>query len=120
MNTSTLVIGASENENRYSNLAIRKLSEKNIHVIALGLRKGKIGNVIIETEKKPFKNIDTVTLYINPIQQKMYYEYIINLKPNRVIFNPGTENSEFEKLLSKNKINYQIACTLVLLSINQY
>ena len=67
-----------------------------------------------------FENIDTITLYLSPLNQKKFYNYVVNLKPCRVIFNPGTENKEFENILEQNGIKTEIACTLVLLSINQY
>jgi hypothetical protein len=89
-------------------------------VLALGKKKGAIGNIIIETEKLPFENIDTVTLYLNPNNQKEYYDYIISLHPKRIIFNPGTENEELEELAQKNGIITEEACTLVLLSTNQF
>ena len=120
MKNVTLVIGASTNPNRYSNIAIKRLVDKELQVVALGLRKGKVFNVIIDDEKKDYKNIDTVTLYLNPKRQEGYYNYIISLQPRRVIFNPGTENKEFEKLLTENNIESEVACTLVLLSTNQY
>jgi len=116
----TLVVGASLNPNRYSNIAIKRLTEKGLETVAIGLREGKIFNVVIDTERKDFKEINTVTLYLNPKRQEEYYNYIIGLKPKRVIFNPGTENLEFIKLLNKNNIESEIACTLVLLSTNQY
>ncbi|CAL2084389.1 CoA-binding protein [Tenacibaculum dicentrarchi] len=116
----TLVIGASLNPTRYSNIAIKRLVEKQVEVIAIGLRSGSILGVIITTKKTAFTAIDTVTLYLNPERQKAYYEYIISLKPRRIIFNPGTENKEFYALLLANKIEYEVACTLVLLSANQY
>ena len=118
--SDTLVIGASLNETRYSNLAIKRLRQNNHNVFALGLKEGVIGDVNIETGKPPYKNIDTVTLYINPSRQPDYYDYIISLRPRRVIFNPGTENINFENLLSKNGIITLEACTLVLLSIKDY
>jgi hypothetical protein len=59
-------------------------------------------------------------LYLNPKRQQAYYEYIIDLKPARIIFNPGTENPEFYKRLEAASIDYEAACTLVLLSTNQY
>ncbi|QNM87004.1 CoA-binding protein [Polaribacter pectinis] len=120
MKNITLVLGASTNPNRYSNIAIKRLMGKELPVAALGLRKGKIGNVVIDDEKQDYKNIDTVTLYLNPKRQEEYYNYIIGLAPRRVIFNPGTENMEFVKLLKENNIESEIACTLVLLSTNQY
>ena len=120
MKKVTLVLGASTNPNRYSNIAIKRLVGKDLPTVALGLRKGKVLGVIIDAEKQDYKNIDTVTLYLNPKRQEEYYNYIINLKPRRVIFNPGTENMEFVRLLEENNIESEVACTLVLLSINKY
>ena len=119
---TTLVIGASENPERYSNKAIRLLKQKNHPVIALGLRKGQVAGVEFETDIKAIVNnvVDTVTLYINPSLQRAYYEAIIELKPRRVIFNPGTENIEFEELLATSQIESEEACTLVLLNTGQY
>lgn len=120
MKNRTLVIGASTNPNRYSNIAIKRLRDKELLVEAIGLKKGKVLDVIVQKEKQEYINIDTVTLYLNPAKQEEYYEYIISLKPRRVIFNPGAENSEFVKRLQENNIEAEVACTLVLLSTNQY
>ena len=116
----TLVIGASENKERYSNMAVQKLISQKHPAVALGGKKGKIGDTIIETEKKPFTDIDTVTLYINQARQPDYYSYILSLRPKRIIFNPGTENEELEMLAKKQGIVTMEACTLVLLSTGQY
>lgn len=120
MSRKTLVLGASLNESRYSNIAIHKLKANNHFVEAIGSTKGSIANVIVNTERILFENIDTITLYLSPLNQKKMYDYVVNLKPNRVIFNPGTENKEFENLLEQNAIKTEVACTLVLLSTNQY
>jgi predicted CoA-binding protein len=120
MGKKTLVMGASENKGRYSNLATNNLVGRGHEVVAIGKQAGKINGVAIETQKLPFENIDTVTLYLNPNNQKQYYDYIVSLHPKRVIFNPGTENDEFENLLETNGIKTQEACTLVLLSTGQY
>jgi hypothetical protein len=120
MKNRTLVLGASLKEDRYSNIAIKRLVAAQIHVFALGLKKGIVANIEIDVARKQFENIDTVTLYLNPKRQEDYYKYIISLKPRRVVFNPGTENSEFVKLLQENKIESEVACTLVLLATNQY
>ena len=116
----TLVFGASLNPNRYSNYAIQRLVANNHEVVAYGLREGNVEGVTIDTTLKPYKAIDTVTLYMNAKRQKEYYNYIIGLKPKRVIFNPNTENPDFFELLEENNIDFEIACTLVLLSTNQY
>jgi uncharacterized protein len=116
----TLVIGASVNPERYSYLAVQKLTAYQHPVVALGLKKGLIGNTEIEIERKPFEEIDTVTLYLNPKNQKDYYNYILSLQPKRIIFNPGTENDELFEMAQQKGIEPIEACTLVLLSTGQY
>jgi predicted CoA-binding protein len=116
----TLVIGASENPERYSNKAIRALLSHNHEVLALGLKKGSVEGVSFHTEKIQFEDIDTVTMYVGPQNQPEYYSYIIGLKPRRVIFNPGTENPTFITKLQAAGIYSEIACTLVLLATGQY
>lgn len=120
MSKKTLVIGASENPVRYSNKAIQSLRNHNHDVIALAKRAGQLGDVPIQTEFPVDEEIDTVTLYVGPQHQPEHYYPIINLNPKRVIFNPGTENSEFANLLKENGIEAEQACTLVLLSIGNY
>ncbi|MGE5943649.1 MAG: CoA-binding protein [Flavobacteriales bacterium] len=120
MKKKTLVIGASLNPSRYSYFVIQKLIAHGHEVVAIGKKKGEVAGVGIDTEILPYKDLDTVTLYLNPMNQKTYYDYIISLKPKRVIFNPGTENPELYKMLRENNIPFESACTLVLLSTNQY
>ena len=120
MTKKTLVLGASTKPNRYSNMALHRLDSYNQPTVAIGLKPAKVKGVTIETEKLPFEDIHTVTLYLNPKRQETYYDYILSLKPKRVIFNPGTENPEFYKLLKLNDVEVEIACTLVLLATNQY
>jgi len=116
----TLVLGATTKPERYAFIAINKLFEKEHPVVAIGQNEGEVAGVKIQTKQIPLKNIDTVTLYLNPVRQRDYYNYIIGLKPKRVIFNPGTENPEFYQLLKANNIKAEVACTLVLLSTNQF
>jgi len=119
-NKKTLVLGATTKPERYAFLAITKLVEKGHTVLAIGQNTGEVAGVKIYTKNIPLKNIDTVTLYLNPARQRDYYNYIIETKPKRVIFNPGTENPEFYQLLQGNGIKVEVACTLVLLATNQY
>lgn len=116
----TLVLGASENPDRYSNMAIQKLRRYQHEVVAIGNREGKVLDVGIQKETEPFTNIDTVTLYLNPNNQKPYYDYILGLQPKRIIFNPGTENPELESMAEAKGIEAIEACTLVMLSTGQY
>lgn len=116
----TMVLGASTNPARYSFLAINSLRKHQHPVVALGRRIGKVLDVDITTEKNPQETVDTVTLYLNPSNQKEYYDYILSLRPKRIIFNPGTENPELSELAVSNGIVPMEACTLVLLSTGQY
>ena len=117
---TTLVFGASLNPNRYSNIAIKRLVENNKETYAFGLRSGFVDQVQIKTNLSEQPKIHIVTLYLNPERQKQYYKAIIALAPQKVIFNPGTENPEFYRMLKSNNIEVEVACTLVLLSTGQY
>ena len=117
---NTLVFGASLKPNRYSNLAIKKLLAHGIETTAFGVKEGKVSGIQIKSNLEDFQNIHTVTLYMNPFRQASYYKSIVDLAPKRVIFNPGTENPEFYALLREHEIEVEVACTLVLLSTNQY
>jgi predicted CoA-binding protein len=116
----TLVLGASANPARYSYLAIQKLRQYGHPVKAVGLRKSVVEDVQVENVPTPSEDIDTVTLYLNPDNQKQYYDYILSLNPRRIIFNPGAENSELVKLAEDKGIQTLDACTLVMLGTNQY
>jgi len=119
-NKKTVVLGATQKPEKYANIAINRLVDKGHTVIAIGQHQGEVAGVKIHTKQIPLTNIDTVTLYLNPKNQRDYYNYIIETKPKRVIFNPGTENPQFYQLLQSNGIEVEVACTLVLLATNQY
>jgi predicted CoA-binding protein len=116
----TVVIGASPNPARYSNMAVERLLQNNHEVIPLGIRKGEISGLKIITERPEIKDVHTVTMYVGPQNQPEWYNYILSLNPERVIFNPGTENPEFEEILEKKGIEVRENCTLVLLATNQF
>lgn len=116
----TLVLGASDNPARYSYLAIHRLRQQGYPVVALGKKPTRIADVPVETEKKLFDHVHTVTLYLNPLRQKEYYDYLMTLHPKRIIFNPGAENEELAELATQQGIEVVEACTLVLLSIGKY
>jgi predicted CoA-binding protein len=119
-NKPTVVIGASPNTDRYSYKATISLQQHNHTVYPIGIRNGKINDLYIITTKPVIENIDTVTLYVGADNQPAWFDYIFSLNPKRIIFNPGTENPEFEALAISKGIEVLDACTLVLLSINQY
>ena len=116
----TLVIGASENPSRYSNMATKRLLQSGYKVRCFGLKSGTIQDVDIETELPSGEKIHTLTLYINPIHQKDIIDDLLALKPKRIIFNPGTENPDFEKRAISQGIEVLEACTLVMLSTSIY
>ena len=120
MNKTTLVIGASEKAERYSNMAAKMLAAYQNKVFAIGNKAGKINDIEILVGQPKLENVHTVTLYLSEKYQKEYYDYILSLKPQRIIFNPGAENEELENLAKDNHINAIDACTLVLLKTGQY
>ncbi len=120
MNSKTLIIGASKNPERYAYKAAEQLTAHGHEIELLGLRPDVIFGKTIDTERKQHTDIDTVTMYVGPQRQPEYYDYIISLNPRRVIFNPGTENNEFETMLTEKGIIAEEACTLVLLATKQY
>lgn len=117
---TTLVIGASENPERYAYKVIRLLLNAGHPVKALSNRSGKIEHVEFMTNPEHLKDIDTITLYLSAENQAKYTDYIIELQPRRVIFNPGTENPTFQHELQQAGIEALEACTLVMLSTGQY
>lgn len=117
---STVVIGASPNPARYSYRAVQMLKSAGQPVEAVGMREGEISGVSVTKERKPYTDVDTVTLYVGPRNQDSWKAYIKGLSPKRVIFNPGTENPEFENELQNEGIETERACTLVLLSTGAY
>lgn len=116
----TVVLGASDNPERYSNLAIKKLRAHGHPVVAIGKRKTTVEDVPVQQEVSSPADVDTVTLYLNPGNQKEYYDYILSLHPKRIIFNPGAENEELKKLAEEKEIEVMEACTLVLLTTGQF
>lgn len=120
MGKKTLVIGASTNPERYSNKAIQTLRKHNHDVIALAKRSGKVSDVEIQTVFPEKEEIHTVTMYVGAKHQPEYYQALLGLKPERVIFNPGSENFELSDMLEMNGIETIEGCTLVMLNTGQY
>ena len=116
----TLILGASANPERYSFRALKSLRQKGHDVYAIGLRETKVDDVNITTQRIPYEDVDTVTLYLSAKNQEQYIDYILGLKPKRIIYNPGAENSELERRAEKEGIENLEACTLVLLATGQY
>lgn len=120
MNKSTLVLGASLNENRYSHACVQALVSGKFPVTAIGLREGKINETPVVTNAPQLSDIHTVTLYLGPENQKTWYRYILELKPQRVIFNPGTENFEFTALLNSAGIESIEDCTIRMIQSGRF
>jgi hypothetical protein len=116
----TLVLGASDNPSRYSYLAMNRLQANRHPVVAVGRKQTAVSGIDIHKEHVAADDVDTVTLYLNPQNQVEYYDYILGLKPKRIIFNPGTENPELMQMAKQAGIQPVVACTLVMLSTGQY
>ncbi len=118
----TVVIGASPDSSRYSNLASRMLDNAGFEFIPIGIKKGEIlGTPILKLSDRPsIDNVHTITMYLNPKNQKEWYSYILSLNPKRLIFNPGTENPELSELAEKHGIMVENACNLVLIQTGQF
>ena len=120
MPKKTVVLGASDNPSRYSYLAINRLTSHQHPVVAIGKKEGEVAGIHITKEHPEEEGVHTITLYLNPTNQKPYYDYILSLKPKRIIFNPGTENDELIEMARNNGIEPVLGCTLVMLSTGQY
>ncbi|GAB2634504.1 CoA-binding protein [Belliella aquatica] len=118
----TVIIGATTNPSRYAYIAAEMFAKNNIPFEPVGIKKGIVfGKEILNLNEKPIiEDVDTITLYIGSRHQPEWYDYFLSLKPKRIIFNPGTENAELINLAKENNIEATIACTLVLISSNQY
>lgn len=116
----TVVLGASPNPMRYSYAATKRLLGKGIDVVPIGIRKGEINGLEILNDQPEVDDVHTITLYLNPSRQTAYYDYILGLDPSRIIFNPGTENPELINLARERGIETEVACTLVMLSLETY
>jgi predicted CoA-binding protein len=122
MSKKTVIIGASPNPSRYAFLAADMLSSYGHEIVPVGIKKGEVsGKPILDLRQKPaIRDVDTITLYIGVRHQPEWYDYILSLKPKRVIFNPGTENGELIKKLEDAGVETLEACTLVMLRSRQY
>jgi len=120
MEKKTVILGASDNPERYSYLAAQRLTANHHPIVAIGRKAAQVGSNNIITDTPVVDDVDTVTLYLNPSNQKPYYNYILSLHPKRLIFNPGTENDELFQLALANQIQPIEACTLVLLATGQF
>lgn len=116
----TVVLGASPKPIRYSYAAVQQLSGKGHEVVPVGVKEGEIEGIAIQRGQPEVEAVDTVTLYLNPKRQEAYYDYILGLKPKRIIFNPGTENLELIQRAKDEGIEVEVGCTLVMLSVGTY
>ena len=120
MNKKTLILGATPNAGRYAYLAANRLVKSGHSIVNVGIKTGEVAGVPIEKPEAIHADIDTITLYVGPMNQPPLYDYILQTHPKRIIFNPGTENSELRKLANDEGIETEYACTLVMLSVGQY
>lgn len=122
MSKKTVIIGATPNPARYAYTAARMLTDYQHPVVPVGIKKGTVNEQeILDLRQRPaIAEVDTVTLYIGPRHQPEWYDYILSLKPRRLIFNPGTENRELYQRATQQEIEAVEACTLVMLRSGTY
>jgi len=120
MKKKTLILGATPNPARYANIAAHKLVAYGHPIVNVGLKSGESAGTVIEKPEQIHTDIDTITLYVGTLNQPPLYDYILKTHPKRIIFNPGTENPVLVELAEKNGIQTEEACTLVMLSVNNY
>ena len=122
MSKKTAILGASPNPNRYAFLAAERLSASQHEFVPIGIKKGDVlGNQILDLKEKPkVEDVDTVTMYIGPQNQIEWESYILSLKPNRIIFNPGSENPSLAQKATEAGIQTMNACTLVMIASGMY
>ncbi|WP_266205558.1 CoA-binding protein [Pontibacter kalidii] len=117
----TVVLGASDNPSRYAYKAVHRLQQHGHEVVPVGIKNAEVGGKQIITDKsEAIADVDTLTLYVGPRNQPVWYDYILNLKPKRIIFNPGTENRELEEMAQQANIETLHHCTLVMLATDSY
>ncbi|GAB3814471.1 CoA-binding protein [Pontibacter rugosus] len=117
----TVVLGASDNPTRYAYKAVYRLQASGHEVVPVGIKNAEVGGKQIITDKSEvIENVDTLTLYVGPQNQPVWYDYILNMKPKRIIFNPGTENRELEQMAQDANIETLHHCTLVMLASDSY
>ena len=115
-----VVLGATPNRDRYSYKAVKALRKRHYDVVALGVQKGEIAGIVIQNDRPVLDDVDAVMLYLNPERQKPLYEYILSIKPRRIIFNPGTDNEELADLAEKNGIEVVRQCALIMLTSDTF
>ena len=116
----TIVLGATPDSSRYAYLASNKLARYGHEIINVGIKTGEVAGVPIEKPEHIHSGVDTITLYVGPYNQKTLYDYVLNINPKRIIFNPGTENPELQSLAEQKGIQIVMGCTLVMLSTGEY
>ncbi len=120
MSKKTLVLGASPTPLRYAYKAVKRLLSYGHEVVAIGKVEAEIDSVKINKQMIDIPDLHTVTMYLNPEKQEPYLEYIIELEPQRIIFNPGSYNPKLEKLAREAGIEVLEDCTLVMLDTDDY
>ncbi len=121
MDKTTLVLGASPKPDRFAYKAVRSLQRRNIPVIAIGRRDFDLEGIKIRKGKpEDIGPVHTVTLYLNPNNQKEYYDYILSLGPSRIIFNPGTWNPELAEMAAGEGIKVVNDCMLIMLNNGKF
>ena len=120
MKKTTLILGATPNPSRYAYAAAERLVRHGHEIIPVGIKRGQLQGKEIINGMPQVDNVDTVTLYIGAQHQPQYYDWLMELAPQRIIFNPGTENLELWRRAQEKGIETVSGCTLVMLAAGNY
>ncbi len=116
----TVVLGATDNPDRFAYRAANSLTRHGHPIVLVGLREGIVAGQPIQKGQPLIADVHTVTMYVGTRNQAPLHDYILSLKPKRIIFNPGTENPELENKARQQGIETVEGCTLVMLSVGEY
>lgn len=120
MNKKTIVLGATPDPTRFAYKAAHMLNRYGHDIIPVGMKKGEVAGKAIENNNPAISDVDTITLYVGTRNLPPLFDYIIGLKPKRIIFNPGTENDDLIRMAEERGIEAVLGCTLVMLSVGSY
>lgn len=121
MGQKVAILGASANPDRYSYKAFRMLKDQGHTPFPVTPKMNSLEGVPVVPQISDLKPpMDTLTMYVNAERSDAMAEQILQLRPRRVIFNPGSENPTLASRLEAAGIEVVEGCTLVMLRTKQF
>ena len=120
-NEAVVILGASNKTDRYAYMAQQGLVNRGFRVLPVHPTIKEIDGVPVFASLSDIKEpVNTITLYVGEERSTAVMQEILNLKPKRIIFNPGAENKSLQIEARKLGIEALDACTLVMLSTKTF